>query len=71
MVLVIAPITAPLHRAQLGKFLLPIAQHMGLDAAQLGDFTNGEIAFRRNQWERHIHGGALEVESKKAQQRSL
>src|SRR5689334_13212241 len=45
--LVIAAIAASLDRLQVGEFLLPIAQHMRLDAAQFADFPNGEIAFGR------------------------
>ena len=48
MVLVIAAVAASLHGGELGKFLLPIAQHMGLDTAQLGYFADGEVAFCRN-----------------------
>ena len=46
--LVIAAVAAALDRLEVGKFLLPIAQHVRLDAAQLADFANGEIAFRRD-----------------------
>ena len=45
MVLIIAPVAATLDWIKLGKFLLPIAQHMRLDPAQLADFTDGEITF--------------------------
>ncbi|MOA11390.1 hypothetical protein D3C78_1313270 [compost metagenome] len=47
-VLVVATVAAALDVAQLGKLLLPIAQYMLLDAGQLADFTDGEIAFGRN-----------------------
>src|SRR5512139_2510953 len=51
MVLVVAAVAAPLDRAQLGEFLLPVAQHVRLDGAQLGYFTDGEIALGRNRRE--------------------
>ena len=44
MPLVVATITAPLDRLKIRKFLLPVAQDMGLDVAQVADFTNGEVA---------------------------
>src|SRR5262249_29887899 len=47
MALVIATVAASLDRLQVGEFLLPIAQHVRLDATQLADFPNGEIAFGR------------------------
>ena len=53
--LVVTAIAAPLHGPELGEFLLPVAQHMRLDAAQFTDFTNGEVAFGRNQGERILH----------------
>jgi hypothetical protein len=31
VVLVVAPIATPLHRLELGEFLLPITKHMRLD----------------------------------------
>ncbi|CAH1745300.1 protein of unknown function [Thauera humireducens] len=48
MVLVIAPVAAPLDRLELGKLLLPIAQDMRLDGTQLADLTDREIALCRN-----------------------
>ena len=48
MVLVVAAIAAPFHRAQLRELLLPISEHMRFDAAQITDFSDGEVAFRRN-----------------------
>ena len=50
MVLIVAAVAAALDRFELGKFLLPIAQHMRLDPAQFADFTNGEIALGWNRW---------------------
>ena len=48
MVLVIPAIAPTLHGTQLREFLLPITQHMRLDAAQFSDLTDGEVAFGRN-----------------------
>ena len=44
VVLVVAPVAAPLDRPQLRELLLPVTQHMRFDTAQLGDFTDGEVA---------------------------
>jgi hypothetical protein len=55
MVLVIATVATPFHRAKLGKFLLPVTKHMGLYAAQFPDFTNGEIALGRDGSRSLIH----------------
>ena len=46
--LVIAAITAPLDRLELRKFLLPIAQHVRFDAAQIADLPDGEVALPGN-----------------------
>ena len=46
--LLIAAVAATLDGLELGEFLLPIAQHMRLDAAQVADFTDGEIPFSRD-----------------------
>ena len=46
--LIIAAVAAALHRLQLWEFLLPIAQHMRLDPAQIADFANGEVALAGN-----------------------
>jgi hypothetical protein len=51
MVLVVAAVAASFHRAQLRKLLLPITEHVRFDAAQIADFTDGEVTFRRNGWE--------------------
>lgn len=48
MVLVVATVTSALDRLQLSKFLLPITQHMRLDAAELAYFANSEVALRGN-----------------------
>ena len=47
VMLVIAAVAATLDRLQLREFLLPIAQHMRLDATQLADFADGEVALCR------------------------
>jgi hypothetical protein len=47
MVLVVTAVAAPFHGPQLGELLFPVTQDMGLDGAQLADFTDGEIAFGR------------------------
>ena len=49
LALVITSIAAPLDRLQLRKFLLPIAQHVGLYAAQVAHLTDGEVALT---WDR-------------------
>src|SRR5690554_8226245 len=43
LTLIVAPIAAPLDRRQLGKRLLPLPQHAGVDRAGLADRTNGEV----------------------------
>ena len=48
LALVVAAVAAPLDRFELGKFLLPIAQHMGFDAAQIADFSDGEVPLSRD-----------------------
>src|SRR5574343_2053331 len=48
VMLVIAAVTAPLDRLQLGEFLFPVAQHMRLDATKLAHLTDGEVALGRN-----------------------
>ncbi len=44
LALIVAAVAAPLDRLELRKFLLPIAQHMRLDAAQVADFADREVA---------------------------
>src|SRR5207244_790382 len=44
VVLVIAPVAAPLHRLELRELLLPVAQHVRLHPAQLAHLTDGEVA---------------------------
>jgi len=41
--LIVPAVPAPFHRFQLGKFLFPIAQYVGLHPAQFAHFTDGEI----------------------------
>src|SRR6202162_2004354 len=45
--LVVAAIATPLHRFELRKFLLPVAQHVRLHAAELTDLADGEIPLSR------------------------
>jgi len=46
--LIIPTVAAALDGLELGEFLLPIAQHMRLDAAQVADFTDGEVPLPRD-----------------------
>jgi len=48
LALVIAPVTAPLDRFELREFLLPVAKHVRLDAAQVADLADREVALPRN-----------------------
>ena len=48
VMLVVAAVAPPLDRLELREFLLPIAQHVRLDPAQLADFADREVAFRRD-----------------------
>src|SRR5687767_5681931 len=48
VVLVAAPVAAPLDRLELGEFLLPVTQHVRLHPAKLADLTDGEVALRRD-----------------------
>src|SRR3982074_3482581 len=41
--LIIPAVAATLDGLELGEFLFPVAQHMRFDAAQVADFTDGEI----------------------------
>src|SRR5690606_29196455 len=43
-VLVVAAVASPLHRLELGEFLLPVAQHVRLDPTQLADLADREVA---------------------------
>ena len=44
LALIVAPVAAALHGLELREFLLPVAQHVRFHAAQLTDFTDGEVA---------------------------
>ena len=44
LALVVTAVAAPLYRFELGEFLLPVAQHVRFDVAQLADLTDGEVA---------------------------
>src|SRR5688572_2947074 len=57
VVLVVASVAAALDRLQLGEFLLPVAQHMRLHAAQLAYLTDREVALRRDR--RQLRPGAM------------
>jgi hypothetical protein len=48
LALIIAPVAAPLDRLELWEFLLPIAKHVRLDAAQVAHFADGEVALPRD-----------------------
>src|SRR5690606_25417433 len=48
MVLVVAAGATALHGLELHELLLPIAQDIGFDQAQLTHLTDGEVAFGRN-----------------------
>lgn len=51
LALIIAAISAALHRVELRELLLPVAQHVGLDRAQVADFADGEVALAGNRWQ--------------------
>jgi hypothetical protein len=55
VVLVVAAVAAPLHRLELGELLLPVAQHIRLDAAQLADLTDREVTLGRNGGQQFLH----------------
>lgn len=46
--LIITPVTAPFERLELGELLLPVAQHVRLDIAQVTYLTDGEVALAGN-----------------------
>src|SRR6185312_9964506 len=48
LALVIAAVAPPLHGLELRELLLPVAQHVGLDPAQVAHFTNGEVPLAGN-----------------------
>lgn len=57
MTLVVAAIAAAFDRLELGELLLPIAQHMRLNAAKIADFADGEVALTRDRRELAIIPG--------------
>src|SRR5574337_751091 len=61
VVLVIAAIAAPLHGPQLRELLLPVAQDMGLDAAQLRHLTDREVALCRDGGQQGVHGNDVQA----------
>ncbi len=48
LALIVAPVAASLDRLELREFLLPIAKHMRLDAAQIAHFADREVALPRD-----------------------
>ena len=46
--LIIPAVAATLDGLELREFLFPIAQHVRFDAAQVADFTDGEIPLSRD-----------------------
>ena len=46
--LIVPAVASALDGLELREFLLPIAQHMRFDAAQVADFTDGEIPLPRD-----------------------
>src|ERR1700730_1610792 len=48
LALVVTPVATTFHGLELWKLLLPVAQYVRLDAAQLTHFTDGEVALARN-----------------------
>ena len=50
VVLVVAPIAAPLDRLQLRELLLPIAEHVRLDRTQITYLADGEIPLGGDWW---------------------
>ena len=46
--LVIAAIAAPLHGLELREFLLPVAQYVGFDTAQVAHLADREVPLARN-----------------------
>jgi len=48
LALIVAPVAAAFDRLELREFLLPIAQHMRLDAAQIAHLADREVALPRN-----------------------
>src|SRR5262245_25275081 len=51
VVLVIAPVAAPLDRLQLREFLLPITEHVRLDRTEVTYLADGEIPLGGDGWQ--------------------
>src|SRR6187551_1326335 len=49
--LIVAAVAAPFDGLQLREFLLPVAQHVRLDRAEVADFADREVAFAGNRRE--------------------
>src|SRR5260370_308887 len=56
LALIVPAVAAALDGLELREFLFPIAQHMRFDAAQVADFTDGEIPLSRDRREFAIVG---------------
>ena len=54
--LVVAPVAAPLDRAQLREFLLPVAQHMRLDGTEVADLADGEVTLLQADYQSYTQG---------------
>ena len=48
VMLIVAAVATPLHRLELREFLFPVPQDVRLDAAQVADFTDGEVTLGGN-----------------------
>jgi hypothetical protein len=51
VVLVIAPVAAPLHRLELRELLLPIAEHVRLDRTEVTYLADGEVPLGGDGWQ--------------------
>ena len=49
--LVVSAVAAALHRLELDKLLLPIAEYVGFDPAEFAYFTDREIALAWDRWQ--------------------
>ena len=68
LALIIAAIAAALDGLELRELLLPVTQHVGFDAAQVADLTDGEVALAWNgrkfaivAWFQHMPQRALSI----------
>src|SRR5438105_15954592 len=50
LALVVAPVAAPLDQLELRGFLLPVAHHVRLDAAQLTHLSDRAVPIAVNRW---------------------